>query len=143
MRLLAYRIIALLMVQFFIGLAVNLWITLPRHHPGTNAADYFTGVGQGVSWALAKSGIVLLALHIIIALLLVVVTIAFMIVALVKKNRFWIVAHALGAFFIQAAFFNGASFLNYSEQFSSFLMEVFFVLSITVYIVALYKTKPS
>jgi hypothetical protein len=138
----AITIIIVLMMQFFVGLAVNLWIAIPGSHAGSHAANYFQGVTQGVVWVLTSSGIVLLVLHVIIALLLVATTIGFTISALSKRNRFWILANSLGALFIQAAFFNGASFLNYNEQLSSLLMEIFFVMAISIYLWALYASKP-
>lgn len=139
----AQVMIVVLIVQFFAGLAVNLWITLPKHHPGTKASNFFGGVYDGIKWAILHSGIAILIVHIIVAFALVGLTIRFTISAMLKLNRFWIKVNALGAFFILGAFFNGASYLNYSEQVSSLLMEIFFVLAISTYLGALYISKPS
>ncbi|HEV2412578.1 MAG TPA: hypothetical protein VGS28_02100 [Candidatus Saccharimonadales bacterium] len=142
-RGMAVRMVVALIVQFFVGLTVNLWVTVPKSHPGAKSSDYFAGVYNGVQWALAHSGIGFLALHVLIAILLIIFSTAFLIAAILKQNRFWIKAFALGDFFIMLAFFNGASFLNYGEQFSSLLMEIFFVCSISTFLATLYITKPA
>ena len=59
-----------LMVQFLLGMAVNLFVTITRNHPGANPHEYFGGVVQSVTWA-TLHGPVLLILHTILGLLLV------------------------------------------------------------------------
>jgi hypothetical protein len=45
----------LLLVQYLLGMAVNLYVALPGRHPGAGAPDYFTGaaaiVGAGFNGA--------------------------------------------------------------------------------------------
>jgi heme A synthase len=134
--------LGLLVVQFFAGMVVNLWVTIPKQHPGTNPSDYFSGVMAGITWAIARSGIVALVIHVAVALLLLALGAFFLALSIYKQNRFWIVTHGAGAFFILGALFNGASFLNYGEQFSSLFMVTFFALAIATYIRALYNSKP-
>ncbi len=57
------------------------------------------------------------------------------------RVRAWIVASALGFVGILAAGFNGASFLNYGHDFSSFLMALGFVLALCVYAIGFYVTR--
>jgi hypothetical protein len=41
-----------LVIQFLLGMAVNLFVTVPKNHPGSNPPEYFTGVVQSVTWAI-------------------------------------------------------------------------------------------
>jgi hypothetical protein len=50
----AYRrasLAALLMLiaQFLLGMAVNLFVVIPKDHPGSNPPEYFSGVVQSVT----------------------------------------------------------------------------------------------
>src|SRR5215469_6210335 len=45
-------LLILLAAQFLVGMLVNLFVQVPAVHPGTNAPEYFSGVAQGVAWAL-------------------------------------------------------------------------------------------
>src|SRR6266567_146193 len=65
----AFGGVVLLTAQFLLGMALNLFITLPRSHPGSNPNDYFSGSLQSVVWALG-SGIWLLLIHVIVAVLI-------------------------------------------------------------------------
>src|SRR5258708_12918074 len=59
-----------LIIQFLLGMAVNLFVTIPTNHPGTNPPEYFGGVVQSVTWAILH-GHVLLIIHASLGLLLV------------------------------------------------------------------------
>jgi hypothetical protein len=58
-----------LTVQFLLGMGVNLFVKVPDSHPGARPSEYFSGSIQSVVWALG-SGMLILALHIVIGLLL-------------------------------------------------------------------------
>jgi len=49
---------------------VNLYVTVPAHHPGANPADYFTGSARSVGWSVSE-GPVWLAVHASLGLALV------------------------------------------------------------------------
>ena len=36
----------MLMIQFLLGMAVNLFVTIPTDHPGARPSEYFSGVAQ-------------------------------------------------------------------------------------------------
>jgi hypothetical protein len=57
-------------VQFLLGMAVTLFVTIPTDHPGTNPPEYFSGVVTSVRWAILHGGL-WLALHAVWGLLLV------------------------------------------------------------------------
>ena len=48
-RLLAVNVTAcvLLLVQYLLGMVVNVYVVLPTRHPGAGASDYFTGAASG------------------------------------------------------------------------------------------------
>lgn len=124
-----------LLVQFLLGMAVNLFVDIPRNHPGANPPEYFSGVVQSVTWAILH-GPVLLILHATLGLLLVVAGIVVFVQAVRSGPRSFAVATGIGAFAILGAGFNGGSFLNYHEDFSSMIMAAFFAISIAAYAAA-------
>src|ERR1700687_5892355 len=46
-----------LIAQFLLGMAVNLFVTIPTDHPGANRPEYFGGVVASVSWAILPGGL--------------------------------------------------------------------------------------
>src|ERR1700736_2149043 len=54
--------LVMLIAQFMLGMAVNLFVKIPTDHPGSNPPEYFSGVAQSVTWAILH-GHVLLAVH--------------------------------------------------------------------------------
>ena len=128
-----------LIIQFLLGMAVNLFVTIPREHPGANPPEYFTGVAQSVTWAILH-GHVLLIVHASLGLLLVVNSAGLLITAIRMRARNLITVSAFGAFGVLAAGFNGGSYLNYHEDFSSMLMATFFAVAVGAYAVGLYVT---
>ena len=139
-RSLTAFILLLLAVQFLVGMVVNLFVQLPDTHPGSQAGEYFSGVAQGVSWAIV-GGALPLQMHVIIGLLLLVTSLTILALALASRQRAWIVAAALGWIGITAAGFNGASFLNYGHDFSSMLMASGFLLAVIAYGLGMYRTR--
>jgi hypothetical protein len=134
-RGLASLILLLLVAQFLFGMAVNLFVTIPAHHPGANPPEYFGGVVQSVRWAILESRLLWLVIHASAGLLLVALSIVFLIVAIISRRGRWILAGALGFFGVTAAGFNGGSFLNYHQDFSSMLMAGGFAVAVVGYLI--------
>jgi ABC-type amino acid transport system permease subunit len=105
-------------LQFLLGMAVNLFVKIPTTHPGSNPPEYFGGVVSSVSWAILHGGL-WLTLHAAWGLVLVLA--------------------ALGFSGVLGAGFNGGSFLNYHEDFSSMLMAVGLALAMSAYVARLYR----
>jgi len=42
----------LLLIQYLLGMAVNLYVTLPGRHPGAGASNYFAGLASGLGWVI-------------------------------------------------------------------------------------------
>ena len=129
-------ILVLLGVQFLIGMVVNLFVQVPSVHPGANAPEFFSGVVQGVAWALLHAPLGLLV-HAILGLLLFLASLILIGFAIAARRKAWIIVSVIGFFGIVAAGFNGASFLNYGHDFSSLLMSIGFLLAAISYIIGL------
>jgi hypothetical protein len=128
-----------LIIQFLLGMAVNLFVTIPTNHPGANPPEYFGGVVQSVTWAILH-GHVLLIIHASLGLLLVVNALGLLIAAIRARARDLIWVTSFGLFGVLAAGFNGGSFLNYNQDFSSMLMATFFAIAAVSYAVGLFVT---
>ncbi len=129
-------LLILLAAQFLIGMLVNLFVQVPSVHPGTNAPEYFSGVAQGVFWALFNAQWQLL-IHVVVGLLLFILSIVLLVLAIISRQRRWITVSVLGFLGIVAAGFNGASFMNYGHDFSSLLMSVGFLLAAIPYTIGI------
>jgi hypothetical protein len=95
-------------LQFLLGMAVNLFVTIPRNHTGANPPEYFTGVAHSVTWAILN-GHLLLILHASLGLVLVLIGAGLLVQAIRMRTRNLIVVTAFGAFGVLAAGFNGGS----------------------------------
>ena len=131
-----------LVVQFLLGMAVNLFVKIPTNHPGANPPEYFGGVVQSVTWAILH-GNVLLIIHASLGLLLVLNAAELLIAAIRTRARDLITVTSFGLFGVLAAGFNGGSFLNYNQDFSSMLMATFFAVAVVAYCVGLFVTGRS
>jgi len=130
----------LLLLQFLLGMIVNLYVTVPSTHPGSSASNYFGGLVQGVPWAIAH-GALALQLHAALGLALVLFAIRHAIVAIRSRQRLWQTASLLGAFGVIFAGFNGGSFVNYGHDVSSLLMAIGFAVAIAAYATGLYVAR--
>ena len=123
-RSLSGWLIGALGAQLLLGMAVNLFATLPASQP---APSYLAGVGRVIAWALGH-GPLMLQLHVTLGLLLFL-------------GALWMLVRApswvsiLGLTGILAGIFNGASFLVFGQGFSSYLMTVGFVIAAASYTV--------
>jgi hypothetical protein len=129
--------ILMLIAQFLLGMGVNLFVVIPKDHPGSNPPEYFSGVAQSVAWALLH-GHVLLILHAAFGLVLVFASVGTLVQAIRTRARGLIVTASFGAFGVIAAGFNGGSYLNYHEDFSSMIMATGFAVAMVAYTTGLY-----
>ena len=49
--------LVMLIAQFLLGMAVNLFVKIPDHHPGANPPEYFSGVARSVTWTILHGNI--------------------------------------------------------------------------------------
>lgn len=128
----------LLLIQFLLGMTVNLFVKIPDNHPGANPPEYFTGVVQSVSWATASGGL-WLASHAGMGLLLVIVALVAVVLSLGSRSRAAHWSSIVGFIAIAGAGFNGGSFLNYAEDFSSMIMASLWAVALGSYLVGIYR----
>ena len=116
---------ATLLIQFGLGMWINLFVGVPAHHPGAGSANFFSGAFHSLVWSIGQGPIVL-AIHSALGLGVAVHSI---------HNTFWNIkwgtrgsawAAGLGAVFVWAAGVSGAVFLIHNKDLSSFLMALFF-----------------
>jgi hypothetical protein len=131
--------LATLIVQFLLGIIVTLFVSIPSNHPGANPPEYFGGVVTSVGWAILHGGL-WLTLHAVWGLVLVLGALGTAVQAIRLGGRGRITLAALGFVGVLGAGFNGGSFLNYQQDFSSLLMSIGFALAMSAYIALLYST---
>jgi len=129
-------LLVLLLGQFAIGMAVNLYVAIPARHPGAHPANYITGSLRSLGWAIG-SGPVVLAIHAVLGLLLVLAAARVLTLAIRTHRRTTTITALLGAVFIIGAGFNGASFIDFSDNTSSLIMSLLFALATLSYVVVL------
>jgi hypothetical protein len=129
--------LVMLIAQFMLGMAVNLFVKIPTDHPGSNPPEYFSGVAQSVTWAILH-GHILLAIHAGFGLVLVIAAVGTMVQAIQARRRGLIISSAFGFIGVLGAGFNGGSYLNYHEDFSSMLMATGFATAVVAYSVGIY-----
>ena len=129
--------VAVLLVQFIAGMTVNLFVELPKVHPGSQATEYFSGVVEGIVWAIVN-GKAYLQVHVLLGLLLVLGSSTILVLSIATKQRKWVVAGTMGWVGTIGAGFNGGSYLNYGHELSSFLMAVGFLVAIVSYAIVVH-----
>ena len=126
-------LIIALVVQFLIGMLVNLFVTIPDSHPGSKTTEYFAGSLQSVAWAIS-SGPGLLVAHVVLGIVLGIGSLALIPRVRAVGRRRLTVAAVLGFLFIVGAGFNGASFLDFNEDYSSMIMATLFAGALLSYV---------
>jgi hypothetical protein len=134
----AFGLLIALLVQFGLGMYVNLFANIPLHHPGHGASDFFAGSYHSVAWAeTSPHAPLILAFHGGLGLLLVLGSLWLAVLAIRGRRAGYVWAAVLGALFILGAGFNGSSFLNYNHDANSYVMALLFALAVLCYIIIL------
>ncbi len=137
LRATSLGLLVVLAVQFVLGMIVNLFVTIPEVHPGSKPSEYFSGSFQSVAWAITQGPLPLI-LHAVLGLLLVLGGLRLVVHARRLRSRRILVLAVVGDLLILGAGFNGASFLDFNEDFSSMIMATLFALALLCYIALLY-----
>jgi len=123
----------LLLIQYLLGMVVNVYVVLPGRHPGAGAGAYFTGAASGLAWVISD-GPGWAAAHAAFGMALAVAALASIALARRQDGRLALVLSVLGALAIVGAGFNGASFLDYGHAFSSMIMAELSALALACYL---------
>jgi hypothetical protein len=129
--------VVLVLIQAAIGMVVNLYVTIPGHHPGARPDSYFTGSANSVGWAVTH-GATALAIHTTLGLALVAVVIGVAVRSFAVARwpvRAWSI---LAALLVIGAGFNGASFLDFNYAVSSLIMALLALGAVVCYTVVLF-----
>ena len=137
--LLTVNVIAcvLLLIQYLLGMAVNLYVTLPGRHPGAGASNYFTGAAASLGWMI-PDGPAWAAAHAAFGLALVLAALASVVLTWRQASRFALWTSVLGALAIIGAAFNGVSFVNYGHAFSSMIMAALWAVALASYLAGVF-----
>jgi hypothetical protein len=125
-----------LLVQFSLGMAANLYATIPAHHSGAHPSDFFSGSARSVAWAIAH-GPGALPAHAVLGLLLAVNGVSLFVGSLRLGGRPVLWATALGGLFVIGAGFNGVAFIDYGHDANSLVMALLFAAAVLCYVLAL------
>jgi len=123
----------LLLVQYLLGMVVNVYVVLPGKHPGANAGDYFSGAAAGLAW-LITDGPAWAAAHAAFGMAIAAAAIAAVALAWRQGGTAAKAASVTGALAVIGAGFNGASFVNYGQAFSSMIMAGLWALALACYL---------
>jgi hypothetical protein len=134
--------LVLVLVQAGIGMAVNLYVTIPAHHPGAHPSNYLSGSYHSVIWAIGH-GAMALAIHASLGLALFVMTVSVAFRAVRVRRRSVSVWAVLAALFVIGAGFNGASFLDFNNNISSLIMALLAFAAVSCYAVVLFLLASS
>jgi hypothetical protein len=124
LRRASLAILIALIVQFALGIGVNLYVTLPAAgHPG-----HSSWFGNGA----------LLALHATLGMFLVLAAVALLARAIMGRNATLIATSAAGLAAIVVAFYFGASFTEKLTDGYSLGMAIAFAVALACYAIGLY-----
>ena len=127
--------------QFVAGMFLNLFVKIPDVHPGTSGDEYFSRSFTSLVWALSGAGGPTLFIHALLGSALFAGAVAFFVASIVRHARGWRWLTGVAAFFTFGAFFNGMSFLDYGEDFSSAIMAGCWLISTGAVVIALIRRQ--
>jgi hypothetical protein len=126
LRRASLAVFVLLVVQYGIGIAVNLYVTVPK-------ADHGQGIGTMISTGPAG-----VTVHIVLGLLLILAAIGLIVQAVIARHRALIVTSVIGLLALAGAAAQGASFVSNGQESASMVMAVLTGVGILSYGVSLY-----
>lgn len=138
-RRLSLVLIGLCLIQFLLGMVLNLFVAITRHHPGARGSDYFGRAFQSVLWAVSHGGF--LAFHVGLGLLLFLASLRLAAAVFGVPGSGVRTVGVLGAVSVLAAGINGASFLNFNEDFSSMIMASLFAVAVFCFSWVLFRVS--
>ena len=127
----------LLLIQFGLGMQINLFVTITRHHPGAGATNVVPGVLGSISWAIAH-GPAALAIHAALGLAILIGAIHNFLWNLRRGTRGTVWATGTGLILVLAAGLNGGAFLSYHKATYSLLMALSFGGALLCYAITVY-----
>jgi hypothetical protein len=133
----AFGAVVLICLQAGLGMFMNLFVSIPERHSGAQPSDFFGGSTKSVAWAITH-GALTLVVHTVLGLVLALMVIGMVAKALSIGRRALTAWTILGALFTVGAGFNGASFLDYHKDVSSFIMTILALAALLCFMVVVY-----
>lgn len=127
----------MLALQFILGMILNLFVTLPNKHPG-QSGNYFIRSSHNFAWAISLGGGVTLFLHVLVAIGLLLGSIAFVVRAVKAHSKLWIWVSGIGLIGILTAFSHGLAFLDYNNDVESFIMAMGYIVATVAYVTGIF-----
>jgi uncharacterized membrane protein HdeD (DUF308 family) len=126
LRIQSYFLLGFLGLQYLLGMAANLFVKFPD----TN--------NEKTLWEFAKTQS-LLVTHIVLAFLLLIGGIVFLVRAMRRKEKNWIIAASVGLVSILVAIIGGAQFVPTQQDGYSYTMAIAFMVALLSYGWGLYS----
>jgi hypothetical protein len=120
--------VGILIVQYVLGMIVNIYVTVPKRDQGASA---FTAIGRAIA-----HGPVGLTIHTILGLLLVIGALQFVVTAVLGRDRVLIGLTVVGFISMIGAAMSGAGFVGKGDQASTMGMAAAWALALICYLVA-------
>jgi hypothetical protein len=121
LRRASFSAFVMLVVQFGLGIYVNLYVTVP-------SADHGHGFGQAIS-----NGPAGLTVHIVLGLLLILAALGFLVQAIQARRAALIAAAVVGLLAMIGAAASGSDFVSSSRDSSSMTMAVLAAIGLLCY----------
>jgi hypothetical protein len=137
LRRLSLALVFLCLSQFLLGMQINLFISIPRSHPGSSGSDYLVRAYQSVLWALSHG--VVLASHAGLGILILLLALWLALAAFRAPGAGLRWVSVLGLLAVLAAGFNGASYLSYHQDYSSMIMAAGFAVAVLCFSWVIYR----
>ena len=112
----AFGALVMLIIQFAIGVVVNLYVKLPKADKGSG---FFTAIGRAVS-----NGPASLAIHAILGLVILLAAISLLVRGILARQRVVIALSAVGLLAVLAAASSGAGFVGNAKASASLGMAL-------------------
>jgi hypothetical protein len=128
----SFGLLSMLAIQFVLGMILNLFVTLPKTHPG-QTGNYFSRSVYGFEWAISNGGGIVLLLHVVVAIALLLASLSLVVRTINAKSSYWIVISIIGAIGVIVALTNGLAFIGYDSDVASFVMAIGFIVAGVAY----------
>jgi len=128
----SFGLLTMLAIQFILGMILNLFVTIPKVHPG-QSGNFGSRSIHGFGWAITNGGGITLLLHVIMAILLLIASLSLVIRTISAKSSFWVGVSAFGAIGVIVALTNGLAFIGYDSDATSFVMAMGFITAAAAY----------
>lgn len=119
-----------LLILFVLGMIANLYIEIPE------------GLASSTAWSWVFSSSPVIAVHAVLGTLLLLVSIASLVLAIMNHKKKWIIASSIGLVFTLLAALSGSDFVsNGGSNLSSLLMAFGFLGAFVSYGLAVFSPK--